>query len=192
MPIFKLSPEMNLGENLAKVSNRSLPPGKWGNYETVDVMKRVAQERKSHPLVRELALRILEHAKVKSHNYIDEAMAIGQYVKDKVRYVRDIQGVEQLHDPLTLIDQLKRNQAHGDCDDMSLLIATLLLSIGHKPFYRIVRYKEGSGSYQHIYVVVYEKNYGQDKPSRVVLDAILKRKPIGSEVPHVSGKEIRA
>jgi len=181
---------MFLGQNLAKVHNRQLRAGWLGNLDTVEIMRRVAQERKSHPLVRELALSILHHHKVPSHDYVKEALAIGRYVKDKVRYVRDISGMEQLHDPVTMIEQLQRGVAQGDCDDMSLLIATLLLSIGHKPLYRMVRYKSQSGPFQHIYVVVYDSDYGQNK-KRVALDAILKRKPMGTEVKHVSGQEVR-
>lgn len=179
-----------LGRNLAEVHNTQLPAGVNANLETVEIMKRVARARAAHPRVRELALAILSHHNTDSQNYVDEALAVGRYVQAKVKYVRDIDGVEQLHDPLTMIDQLKRGAAVGDCDDMSLLIATLLLSIGHRPYFRIVRYRGNSGAFQHIYVVVFEKNWRSPK-KRVVLDAILKRSPIGAEVPHTSGKDIK-
>lgn len=181
---------MMLGENSTQVAHTQLPKGVSANLETVEIMKRVARARATHPQIRELALAILKHANVPSQNYIQEAMAIGKYVQKKVRYVRDIEGVEQLHDPVTMIDQLRRGFAMGDCDDMSLLIATLLLSIGHQPYFRIVRYGKNAGPYHHIYVVVYEKDWRQPK-KRIVLDAILKRSPMGTEVPHTSGKEIK-
>ena len=190
MPILRLNPIMELG-NTPQTHNSNLPTGVAGSLATVDKLKELARFRSRHPLVRELALRILEHYGVESQNYYDEAYAIGDFVKKNVRYVRDINGIETVHDPVMLIDQLKRGKAHGDCDDMSLLIATLLLSIGHQPFYRIVKYYEGMGPYQHIYVVVYEQNWREPK-KRLVLDAILKRSPIGTEVPHKSGKEIKA
>lgn len=176
--------------NKPQVINTKLPFGVNANLETVEIMKRVARQRAIHPEVRQLALAIIRQAKTQSQNYIDEAIAIGKYVHKHMNYVRDIDGVEQLHDPVMLIDQLRRGVAIGDCDDMSLLIATLLLSIGHKPYFRIVRYGKHSGPYHHIYVVVYEKNWKQAK-KRLVLDAILKRSPIGTEVPHTSGKEIK-
>lgn len=163
--------------------------GAAANLKTVDLMSEVAQARKSHPLVRQLALLILKEANVMSQNYIDEALAIGRFVQKNVRYVRDIEGIEQLHDPLTMIDQIKKGMSQGDCDDMSLLIAALLLSIGHQPYFAIVRYNPGP--WQHIYVVVYEKNWGKDK-QRIVLDAILKRDPIGTEVKFKDIKEIKA
>lgn len=176
--------------NTPQTSETELPAGIAGNHETLKQMIKVARIRSRHPLVRELALRILEYYNVPSQDYYKEAQAIGEYIQKKVRYVRDIDGVETLHDPITMIDQMKRNQAQGDCDDMSLLIATLLLSIGHKPFFRVVRYYDGVGPYQHIYVVVYEQNW-RTKKKRLVLDAILKRSKIGTEVPHKSGKEYK-
>lgn len=153
-------------------------------------MRRVAHSRKGHPIVRQLALNVLKQSKVKSHDYVNEARAIGEYVKNKVRYVRDVNGMEQLHDPLTLIDQIVKGSAQGDCDDVSLLIATLLLSIGHSPFFRIVKYNPKFESFNHIYVVEYEKN-GKSARRRVALDAILKNKMMGTEVPHKFGKEIK-
>jgi len=188
MTIFQIVPEEGIGQNLPSVKNTKLASGINGNIETIKIMQRVARARASHPLVRQLALNILLDYDVLSQHYINEALAIGNFVKEKVRYVRDIQGVETLHDPLTLIDQIKRGVAQGDCDDISLLIATLLLSIGHSPFYKAVKYKKGIKTYQHIYVVVFERNPGQKKKREIVLDGILKIKPIGSEVPHAVGK----
>jgi hypothetical protein len=178
--------------NTPDVVNTSVSNGSAGNYDTVEIMRGVARERSRHPLVRELALHILRMAGVASQNYIDEAKAIGRYIQKKVRYVRDIKGVETLHDPLTLIDQLRRGEAQGDCDDMSLLIATLLLSIGHSPKFRIVKYSPSSQGFAHIYVVDYEKNHGERRRRRIVLDAIMKRKPIGFEIKHAVGEEISA
>lgn len=189
MPILRMEPILELG-NTPQTVETNLPSGLNGNLETLKKMIMVARLRSRHPLIRELALRILEHYGVPSQDYLKEAFAIGDYIRKKVRYVRDINGVETLHDPLTMIDQMKRNQAQGDCDDMSLLIATLLLAIGHQPYFRVVRYYDGIGPYQHIYVVVYEQNWRKPK-ERLVLDAILKRSKIGTEVPHKSGKEYK-
>lgn len=151
-------------------------------------MKRVARVRSGHPLLRKLALNILQESQVASHHFVDEAKAIGAYVKNRVRYVRDPENIEYLTDPVDMVKNIQNGTAQGDCDDMSLLVATLLLTIGHQPFFRAVRYEQPLGNYNHIYVVVYEKNpYG--KKERVVLDCILKDKLIGSEVSHQNGEE---
>ena len=71
---------------------------------------------------------------------------------------------------------------------MACFLACLLLSVGFRPSYRAVRYENNKGHYNHIYVVVYDKNWGGQE-TRIVLDGILKRLPIGSEVPHINGDE---
>jgi hypothetical protein len=169
--------------------NFTLPGGIKGNLKTIKFMQKVARERSGHPIVREFALKIIQAAGIPSHNYKEEALAIGDFVKQRMRYVRDPRESELLQDPVMLIEKLEKyGYAQGDCDDMALLIATLLLSTGHSPIYRAVRYKAPSGPFNHIYVILYERNY-PGKPERVVLDAILKNKPIGSEINHRSGED---
>jgi len=159
-----------------------------GNIDTIKFMKKVARLRSGHPLLRKLATSILLQANIPSMHYVDEALAIGDFVKAHVRYVRDPDDIEYLQDPLDLIKQIEKGEAQGDCDDMSLLTAALLLSIGHQPKFRAVRYRGAMGNYNHIYVVVYERN-GAGPETRVVLDCILKNQQIGSEVPHQSGDD---
>lgn len=146
--------------------------------------------RSKEPAIRELALSILRDYRIPSHQYLNECAAIGDYIKNNMRYVRDIDNVERLQDPLLILQDLQRGVAAGDCDDMSLMIATLLLSIGAQPYYRVVRYQGHNGPYQHIYVVCKERN-GQTQPKRLVLDAIIKNQPIGYEVPHSSGTDFK-
>lgn len=188
MPILKLQPEWLLGD-APQIKDYVVSSGSKGNLQTVALMSKLAHARKAHPRVRTLALNILNEFGINSMNYIDEAKAIGTYVQRKLIYVRDADGVEQVHDPLTLIDQLERGVARADCDDMALLVATLLLSIGHRPMFRMVRYTSNFGPFNHIYVVDYTRNYNSSK-QRLPIDAIIKDKLIGFEVPHKSGKEI--
>lgn len=187
MPIFKPAPEMLLGD-LPPVSQGKLPDGKKGNLRTIKVMKKVAHERKGHPLVRNLALNILKSENVESNQFLDESRVIGEFVQEHVRYVRDTFGIEQLHDPVLMIKNIQKGTAQGDCDDMSLLIVTLLLSIGHYPKFRAVRYGSFFGPYNHIYVVDYDRN-GRTPLKRLSIDAIVKDRPIGFEVKHTSGRE---
>jgi len=178
---------MRLG-SLPKIARGTLPDGQLGNVETIKFMKEVARLRSGHPLIRKFALNILQDYRVLSNRYVDEALAIGDYVKKRVRYVRDPDNIEYLQDPLDLIKQMQNSEAQGDCDDMALLIASLLLSIGHQPSFGAVRYRNDGGPYNHIYVVDYEKN-GKGPTTRVALDAIMKEKPIGFEVEFASGDE---
>ena len=185
----KKQPHQDLG-NLSKAIKKPLAYGARGNLKTVDYMKKIARKVNGHPIVRQLAENILRYYNINDMCYYDEAIAIADYVKNNVRYVRDPKGIEMLTDPLTMIDKIKQEKAFGDCDDMSLLIATLLLSIGHSPKYAIVKYKKDLKSFQHIYVVNYTRNHGDNKTRRIALDAIVKQYPIGFEVPSEYIKEI--
>lgn len=188
MPILTLRPVPLVNpRNHYEVTSADVGRGEEANRETVEVMKRIVKDRSRHPIVRTLALKIVHP--LASHAYLDEARAIAEFVQKRVRYVRDALSVEQLHDPLMMIDQIERGVAQGDCDDMALLIATLIASIGGLPLFRIVKYRPDSPSFAHIYVVTYTKN-GRAKPERLVMDAIMKDKPIGFEVQHKYGEEI--
>lgn len=189
MPILSLKPQWELG-SLPSTEMRDLSNADRGNIETVEMMRQIAGRLKSHPKVRALALKVLERAGIGSHNFLEEARALAEFVQSEVRYVRDINDVEQLHDPLYMIRRLEEGTAQGDCDDMSLLLATLLLAAGHQPYFAIVRYRALAGPYNHIYVVTYDRNWGGPK-RRLVMDTILKDRPIGREVPHKSKSEIR-
>ena len=177
--------------DLPEVKQFKLSNGKKGNHQTISVMKKLARERSGHPLVRKTAVDILNQYQVASQDYVTEAYVIGNWVKENVAYVRDPDNIEYLQDPLTILENVSRGVARGDCDDMATLAATLLLAIGHRPAFRAVRYESHWGNYNHIYVVVYEKNWG--KPTqRLVIDCILKRSPIGTEVKHKNGNEFPA
>ena len=175
--------------NLPQVAGSNIPSNRKGNILTAKFMAEVARKRAGHPAIQRLARDILLQYKVPSQHYASEALAIGDFVKKNVRYVRDPNGIEQLTDPVLMIEELGRMASQGDCDDMALLIATLLLSVGHQPYFRMVRYGRDSGPFDHIYVVVHERNPGA-AGTRLVLDAIMKDKAIGYEVPHTSGEEV--
>jgi hypothetical protein len=171
-----------------QVQQFEIREGLGGNLDTIEIMTRVARERAALPFIREAAHQILNDYESESNDYVFEAKAIGDYVKRNVRYVKDAEGIEQLTDPLTLIDKINQGIAREDCDGMSLLIATLLLAIGHQPYFRAVKYSPDIEHYQHIYVVDYICNGSEDQ-ERIVLDAIIKNRGIGFEIKHFDGKE---
>lgn len=176
------------GADLPKVKTYRLPDGALGNIATVEFLIKLARRRSAHPLIRELTIKILKQAGTKSMNYLDEARAVGEWTRANVPYLKDISNVETVHDPITMIDKWKRGTLAVDCDDQAVFIATMLLSIGHKPVFRIVKYSNASPSFNHIYIYEITKNKGE-KNKRLVMDAIIKNQPIGYEVPHAAGRD---
>lgn len=187
----ELDTGVELPSNQLKVTTQFFKDGEQGNLSTVDFMAKIARYRAGHPTVRQLGIKILNQAGTKSHNHLDEALAIGRWVQQNIRYMKDPDGIELLQDPLFMIKQANLGEARGDCDDMSLLIATLLISIGIRPYFKIVRWKKEKGNYNHIYVVVKEINYRQTSPVvETTLDAIVKDREIGTELSAMSSKLI--
>lgn len=171
-------------QNLATVESTNTNGGIKANLKTVEMMKRIARKESGNPLIRQLAINILNNRKVRSHQYLDEAKALAEWVQGAIPYVKDANGIEQLHSPIMIIKKIQAGDTfRGDCDDMSLMLATLLLSIGHNPMFKCVRYKtkDPKACYNHIYVVEKARNY-PFKNQIIVMDCIHKDKNIGYEV----------
>lgn len=81
---------------------------------------------------------------LRQKDYLAEAKRVHQWVRDSIRYTRDIAGVETLH----TADRLLIDRA-GDCDDKSVLIGALLHSIGHQT--RLVAVGFGPRGFSHVY-----------------------------------------
>lgn len=103
---------------------QSLPSGVEGVRATLNIMRRLTREFKKNIVIRELALSLVKNEKPK--DWINEIRRLYEFVRDDIRYVRDIQGVETLATPLKTLEY-----AQGDCDDKAVLLAALLESIGH-------------------------------------------------------------
>jgi len=177
--------------NIPKMDKQTFGNGVKGNLDTVSFIKDCARKYSGHPLVRRFTEEILESYGTRSHDHINEAYAIGEYIQKNCRYMKDPNKIEQLQEPTLMIKRMEEGKCRGDCDDMVLLTLTCLLSAGIQPYVKIVKYNKDASGFQHIYVVVYETNYRDKKKSRVVLDCIVKDKFIGFEVPHTEGKEIK-
>lgn len=102
-------------------------------------------------------------------DFLGEAERLLAFVRDDIRYVKDIDGVETLHDPVTLL-----RLGAGDCDDKAILLASLLLSIGHTPRYIAVGF--APGEYSHVWVQDYLNDQWVDlEPTEPI--------PFGQSIP---------
>lgn len=122
----------------------SLPPGEPGTRDTLRLMSMLTRRGKVSGLVRQTALSLI--ADLPPKQWAREVRAVFDFVRDRVRYVRDIAGVETVQTPEVTLDLLA-----GDCDDKSVLLAALLESIGHPTRFIAVGY-QSPGNYSHVYV----------------------------------------
>jgi transglutaminase-like putative cysteine protease len=78
-----------------------------------------------------------------------EACAVFDYVRDHVRYVRDVAGVETLSHPRITLARLA-----GDCDDQVALLGAMLEAVGY-PVRLVVAAYQAPQAWEHVYLQVF-------------------------------------
>lgn len=121
----------------------TIPDGRAGVRATLKLMSEIATRYKVDPAMRELALTLVRN--VPEKDFTAEVEAIHSFVRSHVRYVADVDGVETLQTP-----DVTLRVEQGDCDDQSILVATLLLASGHPARFKVVGFAPGELS--HVFV----------------------------------------
>ena len=121
----------------------AMPDGVAGIKATLALMVNIVKASKTNFAVRTQALDLV--AALRQKDWMGEVRAIHQFVRDDIRYVRDIHGVETLTIPNKLLVTRQ-----SDCDDKALLTAALLESIGHPA--RFVAVGRNPGEFEHVLV----------------------------------------
>lgn len=122
---------------------QAIPDGAEGIRATLKAMSHITKAFKASPYIRELALSLT--ADLPPKKWLAEAARIHNYVRDNIRYIKDIRGIETIQTP---VQTLRLGQ--GDCDDKSTLVAALLESIGHPTRFVAVGFN-GDGRYVHVF-----------------------------------------
>lgn len=117
----------------------------------MDLMASLARRGKTAMEVRNLAVQLttagfLNGQGLQQKDFMGEAARLLAFVRDDIRYVRDISEVETLHDPVTLL-----KIGAGDCDDKAILLAALLKSIGFDDV-RFIAIAFAPDEYSHVWV----------------------------------------
>lgn len=110
----------------------SVPTGSAGVNATLKLMVSIARKTRTSLPVRTLAQQLVQGCP--EQDDLCEATALHGFVRDRIRYVRDIRDVETVQFPEQTL-QL----GSGDCDDKSLLLAALAESIGFSTRFCAVR-----------------------------------------------------
>ena len=105
-------------------------------------MARLAREGSKSIRIRSTAVELTRRLVQK--DYVAEARTCLEYVRDRIRYVRDIYDVETLHHAETILET-----GSGDCDDKAILLAALLRSVGHPV--RFIAISHVPGLYSHVW-----------------------------------------
>ncbi|MFW9874959.1 MAG: transglutaminase family protein [Candidatus Thorarchaeota archaeon] len=123
-----------------------LQKGPQGIKQTLALMSGLKDVGKKTVPIRQTALSLVSHLPQK--DFKNEVYKIFSFVQNNIRYVKDVHNVETLQTPVnTLLFK------QGDCDDKSVLLASLLESIGHKTRFKAIGL--APNKYSHVYVQVF-------------------------------------
>lgn len=132
------APTPHLSGNIVHISN-----GTAGIYQTLAAMRRMVNQCKTDFTIRQAATSLVFLTPEKDE--ISEVRAIFEFVRDRIRYTKDIHGVETLSTPdKTLAGMV------GDCDDQTTLLASLLEAVGYPTRFVIAGYN--GPDYEHVYL----------------------------------------
>jgi transglutaminase-like putative cysteine protease len=151
-----------------------MPGGMAAAYHTLRMMRRLVTDAKTDPRVIQSATNIIFNTPEKDD--LAEASALFDYVRDYIRYTKDVNGVEVISPPWTVLQRMV-----GDCDDKATLLAALFEVAGLPTRFVIAGYTV-PGLFEHVYLQVYilghwidadpteSGNLGYAPPNPVALD----------------------
>ncbi len=115
-------------------------------YQTLAAMKQEAHKGKKDLEVRSLVENLCKN--LPSGDYASEVLACYYWVCRNIRYMRDIDKVEFLKSPKRLLAT-----GTGDCDDMSTLLAAMLMACGNQCRFMTVGFRPSSPpNFTHVFV----------------------------------------
>lgn len=145
--------------------------GKDGVIQTLSIMAGQVQLYKSNPHIRDLAVKILGPINGNQKDYVGQIRSLFEFVQCAIGYVRDIRGVETIQSPLYTLQI-----GSGDCDDKSVLLATLIECIGFPTRFLAMGFKPNT--YCHVICEVFLSG------EWISLDAT-ENKPMGWKPPNI-------
>jgi len=131
-----------------------IPGGVKGTRATLDRMKKIVddsvKDKKVGAFIRALAIKITIHNGAGTKQFKQEAKALFEWVRDEIKWIRDVKGYETLQYPHRTIAF-----GGGDCDDLSILGSTLAKAIGIRTrFVAIAADADNPSQYSHVYYEV--------------------------------------
>lgn len=162
-----------------QVAVHQIPGGDRGTKATLDRMRKIVIESIKDPkhgaFLRGLAIKVTLDAGCKTKQYMCEAKALADWVRDNVKWIRDTRGFETLQYPYRTLAF-----GAGDCDDLSILLASLSISIGIPTQFRAIAANPmRKDQYSHVYVIMDPNQSGK----WISADPTVKNAAFGWESP---------
>lgn len=144
-----------------------VPAGRPGTLHVARIIGRMILAGARDFVVRQRAIQIFRESGVPPKDRRGEACALFRWVQGNVRYTRDILHLELLHTPRRMLELRA-----GDCDDMTILLGSMLRATGHPVRIVLCGFRRDQPhAYSHIYPEV------QVRGRWIALDATMPHPP---------------
>lgn len=165
------TPTTTLPKNVRRLE---IPSGHLGTTKTIEHMSRMALTGARDPRIRAKAISIIKGNEgvpaAKDRDFRQYADRLFRFVQ-KLYYIHDPVDVELLEDPYKLLEL-----GGGDCDSVSLLLASLALAAGMRADFVTIKADPGSDEWSHVYTRIHLPD-----GTIVPCDCTMKKKPSGWE-----------
>jgi transglutaminase-like putative cysteine protease len=121
-----------------------VPSGNAGTALTLKQMARLAREGAKDPGVIQVASQLVRE--LPQYDRVGEIRALHGFVRDSIRYTNDPIDLELVRTPQAILEM-----GVGDCDDKSVLLASLLRCIGRPSRYVAIELR-GLAGFSHVFV----------------------------------------
>lgn len=159
------------------ITVQQLSEGDKGIYETAEKMVEMIRTESTTYYVRQWAEVIIQD--VPERDKWGEVKALYNFVKEHIRYTRDMIEMEYIQGPTYLLSKIGSGEtALGDCDDSTVLLLSLLRTIGFMVRVKLTGYAP-SEEFTHVYGEVLIDEHGW-----VPVDTIVERFTVGDEAPN--------
>lgn len=149
-----------------------VPKGPRGTIASARLIANLIREGARDFYVRQKAIEIFRAAGAQPKDRFGEVLSLFHWVRNNIRYTRDIFRVELLHTARRMLELRA-----GDCDDMTILLGAMLVATGHPVRIALTGFRPNKPHvYSHIYPEVNVKG------KWIALDTTMDR-PIGWAPP---------
>lgn len=147
-----------------------LRKGREGSLQTaLEMAKLVRHDSVSDEGLERFAVQKLISAGLDSHSRPEDVIEI---------LFKFVQAIPYIFDPAGSFDSVQNARhtlakGYGDCDDLAVLLATLLALVGYRPRFVLAKYKESTQGFDHVYVDVILSDNDPHRPGathRIALD----------------------
>ncbi len=150
-----------------------VPRGNRGTLETARIIGELIRHGAKDFVVRQRAIQIFRQYNVRAKDRYGEVCALFDWVRRNIRFTRDIFRVELLHTARRMLE-LKA----GDCDDLTILLGSMLVSTGHPVRLALVGFRP---SRPHLYSHIYPEVFVNGRWTAI--DASVRKRPMGFAPP---------